>query len=221
LAVAAALNVWYGMPQPTPAELAVSVGRARRSAIGTYGFAEGGLIVERGKLPGEAVAPLDCRLDLPETWRFVLLQLRMKPGLSGTAEQRAFGQLPPVPSKTTEQLGNELRRRLIPAAARGDFELFSRGLYEYGRLAGMCFSEVQGGPYNGPQLTELVDAIRSLGVIGVGQSSWGPTIFALLANESQAADFVQQIRRQPLTDGAKISITKVSNQGASIRANRG
>ncbi len=122
LSVAAALNAWHGLPQPTPAELAVSVGRGLRSAIGTYGFAEGGLIVERGKLLGESIAPLDCRLSLPTDWRFVLIQRRLATGLSGTAEQHAFGQLPPVPPEVTQQLSDELRHCLVPAAARGDFE---------------------------------------------------------------------------------------------------
>ncbi len=220
LSVAAALNRWHGLPQPTPAELALSVGRGSRSAIGTYGFAAGGLIIERGKLPHEAIAPLDCHLSLPTDWRFVLLQLRLEPGLSGTAEQHAFGRLPPVPLEVTEQLANELRHHLVPAAARGDFESFSRSLFRYGRSAGMCFAEVQGGPYNGPQLTELVDAIRSLGVTGVGQSSWGPTIFALLENEPQAVDFVRQVGKLPLTKNAQIHIAGVSNRGASVRGQR-
>ncbi len=50
LAVAAGLNAFRGQPPKSAAELAALTGRGARSAIGTYGFLHGGLLVERGKL---------------------------------------------------------------------------------------------------------------------------------------------------------------------------
>ncbi len=44
LSVAAALTAWFDRAPLPPAELAQSVGRGQRSAVGTYGFATGGLI---------------------------------------------------------------------------------------------------------------------------------------------------------------------------------
>src|SRR5262245_46303407 len=58
LAVAKALAVACGEPELTSAELAARVGRGERSAIGVHGFDRGGLLVDAGKLPGEAVSPL-------------------------------------------------------------------------------------------------------------------------------------------------------------------
>jgi beta-RFAP synthase len=189
LSVAAALTAWFDRPPLPPAELAQSVGRGRRSAIGTYGFATGGLIVERGRLPDEPISPLECRLPLPDAWRFVLIQPRANTGLSGVAEQTAFDQLPPVPEEVTAELLDELHLRMLPAVRNADFAQFSDSIYRYGRQAGMCFAAVQGGPYNGPRLARIVDLIRELGVAGVGQSSWGPTLFALLPDERQAREF--------------------------------
>src|SRR5262245_60350247 len=48
LAIAAGLYTFFDRPSPSPAELALSVGRGLRSAVGTYGFAMGGLVVEQG-----------------------------------------------------------------------------------------------------------------------------------------------------------------------------
>ena len=189
LSVAAGLNALYATGQTTATELAMSVGRGLRSAVGTYGFVQGGLIVERGKLPEEPIAPLDCRLELPCEWCVVLVQPAVASGLSGAAEQQAFDNLPPVPPEVTRQLSDEIRLHTVPAAARGDFEQFSESVYHYGRLAGQCFAPIQGGPYNGPHLEQLVDVIRSLGVRGVGQSSWGPTLFALLPEQAAAERF--------------------------------
>ena len=49
LSVATALYRMSGWVEPTLEELAKSVGRARRSSIGTYGFAQGGLLFEPGR----------------------------------------------------------------------------------------------------------------------------------------------------------------------------
>ncbi len=79
--------------QPVAAELAHSVGRGLRSAVGTYGFVHGGLIVEQGKLPGEPISPLDCRIDLPAD-----VAIRARPadgavGLAGDDEAAAIAAL--------------------------------------------------------------------------------------------------------------------------------
>lgn len=216
LSVAAALNAWSGRPQPAPAALALSVGRGQRSAIGTYGFAAGGLIVERGKLPDEPISPLDCRVPVPESWRFVLVQPPLAAGLSGPDEQTAFDRLPPVPEEVTQELQEELDLRMLPAIREADFARFSDSVYRYGRLAGLCFAPVQGGPYNGPHLASLVELIRALGVTGVGQSSWGPTLFALLPGQHEAQEFVASLAAKLADEEVRLTITQPNNYGAGI-----
>ncbi len=221
LSVAAGLNALYDLIQPTAVELAMSVGRGLRSAVGTYGFVEGGLIVERGKLPGEAIAPLDCRLDLPPDWRVVLIQPTTAMGLSGNDEQQAFDGLPPIPKEVTGRLMEEIRLHMLPAAARGDFDTFSESVYRYGRLAGMCFAAIQGGPYNGPRLQQLVDRIRELGIRGVGQSSWGPTLFALLPDQAAAETFRYRLAAELSSEEATLTETALNQDGAQIRKHGG
>jgi len=216
LSVAAGLSAYFSLPMPSPAELAISVGRGLRSAVGTYGFAEGGLIVERGKLPSEPIAPLDVRLELPERWRFVLIQPRGRCGLWGEEEHNAFDHLPAVPGAVTDELTGEVRQRMLPAAVRSQFDDFSESVYQYGRVSGMCFAEIQGGPYNGRRLTELVEEVRSLGVTGVGQSSWGPMLFAILPDQTAAEGFVARFAERIPADNIELSITRASKQGATI-----
>src|SRR6185312_6329569 len=152
LSVAAGLNAFSGLPSQSPQELALSVSRGLRSAVGTYGFVFGGLIVEQGKLPGEPISPLDCRIDLPEAWRFVLVRPRGLSGIAGEEETDAFSSLPSVSAAVTDELIAIVRDRLVPAAATADFDPFAESLYRYGRLSGECFAAKQGGPYNGPLL---------------------------------------------------------------------
>jgi beta-RFAP synthase len=216
LSVAAGLNALYGLPNQTPQELALSVGRGLRSAVGTYGFVFGGLIVEQGKLPSEPISPLDCRIDLPETWRFVLVLPQGMGGLAGEEEVAAFTSLPAAPVETTEALIGEVRDRLVPAAATADFALFAESLYRYGRLSGECFAARQGGPYNGPVLTALVDRIRSLGIIGVGQSSWGPTIFAVAPSQQAAEEIRAELYSGDDAGQLEVTISPPCNRGARI-----
>lgn len=215
LSVAAALNALHAMPPVTPLELAQSVGRAQRSAVGTYGFVHGGLIAERGKMPGEVMSPLDARVSLPEEWRFVLVTPRTAAGLAGQAEVQAFEQLPSVPLARTDELVRLAREALLPAAAQGDFAHFSAALDRYCYLAGLCFAAVQGGAYNGPMLTQLVASMKSCGATGVGQSSWGPTLFALMPDQ-QSAEAFSTCLRQHAGINFETVISAPNNRGATV-----
>jgi beta-RFAP synthase len=216
LAVAAGLNAFAGLPSQSPPELALSVGRGVRSAVGTYGFVHGGLVVDQGKLPGTSVAPLDCRIDLPEEWRFVLVRPKVLKGLAGEEEAAAMAALPPVPAEVTEELIGLTRDKLIPAAATDDFESFAGALYRYGNLAGQCFAARQGGPYNGPVLTALVERIKALGYEAVGQSSWGPTLFVAVPSQDDAERLVGELSGDAAEQALELSISAPCNRGAKI-----
>ncbi|MFM7844858.1 MAG: GHMP kinase, partial [Planctomycetota bacterium] len=194
--------------------LAELMGRGRRSAVGTYGFGHGGLIVERGKLAAERISPLDQRLPLPAPWRFVLVRPQLDSGLHGAAEHQAFEKLPAVPPATAEQLNRLLDEQLLPAVRAHDFTRFSQSLYEFGYASGCCFAPAQGGAYRGPRLTQLVELIRSLGVVGVGQSSWGPTLFAAVPDDVAAHRLVQDLRL--LDDDLLLTIAAPQNAGALV-----
>ena len=217
LSVASALNALHGLPPPTVAELAASVARGLRSAVGTHGFAQGGLIAELGKLPDQRIAQLHERVPFPESWRLLLVTPGAADrGLSGAPERQAFDQLPPVEPAVTMRLQEILCRQLLPAVRSQDLASFSASLHEFGRLAGECFASIQGGAYNGPDLQRLVERIRSLGVHGVGQSSWGPTIFAVCADQAAAERLRGQLLQHGWASEAEIVITAADNRGARV-----
>jgi beta-ribofuranosylaminobenzene 5'-phosphate synthase len=219
MAVAAGLATWRsGDWQASPdnlLELVAVAGRAARSGVGTYGFVLGGLIMESGKLASETLAPLEQRVDLAAEWRFVLVLPRHTPGLSGDEERQAFDQLPPVPPETTDRLRRELNDNLFPAARAKDFARFGESLYRYGHAAGECFAARQGGPFASPRLAALVETIRTLGIPGVGQSSWGPTIFAAVDSPSAAEDLIEKLRPHLNPQDTTI-IARPNNTGAKI-----
>jgi beta-RFAP synthase len=216
LSVAAALAAYVGRPTGDPKALADYVRRGRRSAVGTYGFARGGLIVEAGKYEAQRLAPLVARVEMPSAWRFVLLRPTTRAGLAGNDEQQAFNRLPPVPADVTDRLCREALLHLVPAAREGCFDEFSASLYRYGHLAGTCFAAAQGGPYAGPRLQTLVDWLRGRGIEGVGQTSWGPMLFALLPNQGEAESLVAELRRNDATRDLDLTIAAPQNRPARV-----
>ncbi|MFT5525699.1 MAG: beta-ribofuranosylaminobenzene 5'-phosphate synthase [Pirellulaceae bacterium] len=215
LAVAAGLSAWVDLPRQNAVELGTSVGRGLRSAVGTYGFVGGGFIVERGKLK-EPISPLDCQIDVPPQWRFVLIRPQVKCSVWGAEEQSNFDQLPPVTEETTNRLVDILKHKVVPGVATDDFDLFSAGLYSYGQIAGNCFTSIQGGPYNGVQITKVVETVRQLGIEGVGQSSWGPTVFAVTRNQDAAGELSEKLRELLREFPVEIHISSPANHGAII-----
>jgi beta-RFAP synthase len=214
MAVAAGLARWLELLPMSAEQLAASVGRGRRSAVGAHGFVHGGLIVEGGKSAADDLSPLVARVGLLEAWRFVLI-IPPGQGASGIDEENAFQGLPPVPSETSASLRDELMNCLLPAARNGDFEGFSESLYRFNRAAGECYAACQGGPYASGQVAELVAAVRAAGIRGVGQSSWGPTVFALLPDQASADALVKDFAGRPMAAQAEWIITPPSVAGAS------
>ena len=201
---------------PSLVECAAAVGRGLRSAVGTYGFFYGGLIVDQGKQAEEDVSPLQCRLSIPDCWRWVLMRMPIEEGLSGAEEIAAFEQLGAMSSAQTKALRAKISDELLPALKNENYEIFSESLYEYGRDAGACFAAIQGGPYRNQGIADLIDQVRSLGVRGVGQSSWGPTVFALLENEKSAVRLTQDLHTSKFgRKGLTCSVVSSKNEGFS------
>jgi beta-RFAP synthase len=220
LAVARALSMLAGRPALGAMELARRVARGRRSAIGVHGFEHGGLVVDGGKTDPDAVAPLVAQMSLPDDWQFVLVVPHDIRGLHGPAEREAFRELGPVLPSITAELCRMVLLGLLPAAAEQDFAGFSQRLYEFGQLVGRCFASCQGGVFAHPRLFEIAEFIRSTGVTGVGQSSWGPTLFALTADYDAACTLVRRLEDRFGTGQTTFLISAVDNSGAETTVSR-
>lgn len=216
LAVAAGLNRFFNRPDDSLDVLAQRVARGLRSSVGTYGFRYGGLIAENGKLSDEALGQLVAHVSLPADWRFVLFRPGQLTGLAGRSEQQAFDRLPPVDDRLRDRLWRTLVEEILPAAQRGDLAEFGDSVYRYGRQAGMCFASYQGGPFASPELATWVERARGLGVRGVGQSSWGPTLFGILPHEEAAAEFARALRSYPGGEDLEIQMSAANQEGASV-----
>jgi predicted sugar kinase len=175
------------------------------------------LIFEKGKLKDEEVAEVALRRKLPEAWRFVLVRPRGMEGVWGEAEIKAFCHLPASDVATTQRLTRLAEQGVVLAARQGDIATFGRLLTEYNRLAGSWYEEIQRGPYLNAEVAALVDRLDKAGAFGVGQSSWGPTVFAVMPDEAAAAKLLIDAG---LTDEASFEsqIVPPRNQGFEVTA---
>lgn len=220
LATVAAMEAFAGLPLLSAAELAACSGRGKRSAVGTHGFVHGGLVVDGGKRAA-GLGEMDCRIDVPSDWRFVLVRPQAQAGLAGEEENSAIAALPKIEPAVAKQLLDEVNERMIPAAATRDFATFAASLYRYGYLAGLCFAAAQQGPYNGPVLTAWVDWLRAHHYAGVVQSSWGPTL-AVVCEDQKSAEACCDLIRQSIADQhapsreVALTIARPLNTGARI-----
>jgi beta-RFAP synthase len=213
LAIATALTRLFDGEPVAPRRLAQMLGRGQRSSIGVFGFEHGGCIFSRGWSPGGT-----AHAALPEGWRFVLVTPRDQQGLSGGDEQRAFGQMRPMSGELCHQLHRLLSERWLPALERQDFAAFSAALYEFGTTVGRYFAPYQGGEFAHPQTAVLVQHLRQRGVAGVVQSSWGPTIAALCADEPSARQLQSAIASDRRWSDAAVRCVAPLNHGAMITA---
>jgi len=179
----------------TPEELATAVGRTKRSAVGTWTFAGGGLVVEGGRRrEGSGVSPLLARIPLPASWRCVVAVPDAVCGISGAAEADALAGLPPVDDRDVERVAHVVMMGLLPAAADNDIHAFGSALTAIQTITGRWFAPIQGGTFASSVSADLVRHMAEWGAAGVGQSSWGPTVYGLVEGESAAGQLADRVR---------------------------
>ncbi len=195
LAVARAVATEVGAGPYTTTELALLAGRGERSAVGVHGSALGGFIIDGGKAGDDPVGACVGRLTFPD-WPVVLIQTSAAARWHGAAERQAFGR--PRPAADAARLTDRMCRLLMlgvaPAVATADYPRFADALFEYNRAAGEPFAADQGGIYASEEIEAVIDAARAAGVPAAGQSSWGPTAFAICPDAATAARLAAQLR---------------------------
>jgi len=229
LAVGRAFARWHGLDLPTVA-LAAWLGRGLRSGVGIAGFDQGGLLLDGGPLADGSPAPLLARLALPPAWRVLLVSDPQCQGLSGSAERSALAALAPLPQAAAAAICHETLMRVLPGAAGAGFAAAAQGIGRIQQILGDHFAPAQGGDafVSRPvgRLLRWIErqaqqpaaglAAADLGA-GIGQSSWGPTGFALLPSAARAQQLLDAARAAGLVDaGLSLRIVEPLNRGARV-----
>jgi beta-ribofuranosylaminobenzene 5'-phosphate synthase len=196
-----------------PEQLAEASGRGARSSVGCWTFAAPGVVLEAGVTGSGSISPLVARHLVPDGWRCVLALPRNGQGLSGDAEDRFFAALHQQPT-SEPRVARLLLTALLPGVMVGDIDEFGAALTEIQREIGSMFAARQGGVFH-PRAAPVVEAMEALGVGAVGQSSWGPTVYGIVAGEQRAAEVADGLRVATDT-GTDIRVVDFDRRGARV-----
>jgi beta-RFAP synthase len=196
------------------AEIACHVGRGERSALGVHGFEQGGFLVEAGQLTPGTLGPLVARWPFPPDWRVVVARPEGITGTHGSQERTVMAQLA-TPAAVVEAQCRLALLGMLPALKERDVDAFGEALFDFNARAGEVFAPVQGGIYASHAVADLVALIRSRSVRGVGQSSWGPTVFAVVGSEEEALELARVLRLQ-FGDALHVLVTRAADRGAVL-----
>lgn len=216
LAVAEAISRFIGLEIP-PLILATTIsGRGKRSAVGIHGYFQGGLIHEQPQTD-QQLNPVKQRIELPTQWRVAfLVPAQTQKNVSGENEREFFSKLGNDATDLVEHLHCIIKQQLMPAAFASDFASFCQAVTAYNESSGQLFRSVQGSAFNGQQVTDLVAKLRAAGQVGIGQSSWGPGVFAwfessrtldsFLATAKESRSFQIVTTARPRNEGRTVTI---------------
>lgn len=210
---------------------APELGRGGRSGVGVAAFEGGGFVVDAGhptarfttSRPDDGdwtVPPVAVRHDVPDEWRFLLVEPDADPGRDGDDEDDSMRAVVERADPTvSDRIAGVLSRRLLPAVAAGNAERFGEAVGEIGRLNGSWYADEQGGVYR-PPVGELVATLSEHpAVYGAGQSSWGPAVYGV--TDAARADDAREAGRAAL-DAAGVggAVRTVSGRNVGARVER-
>lgn len=220
LATAAALLRLHNMDRSIR-EAAGAMDRGLRSGVGIAAFESGGFILDAGhpdlERPEEIIpSSVLMRRAFPEDWRFVLFLPTVDPGLSGKDEKAVFKDLGDTRA-VTDAICRTVLLTMLPALADRDIAAFGRALTEVDTQTGHFFQQAQGGTYREELAADAVQDLLSAGAYGVGQSSWGPCLYGLVDDRTEA-DVVRTARACLADRGldGRVVVARPNNRGADI-----
>lgn len=217
LAVGRAFSTLFELTLSTD-EIARLTSRGLRSGIGIAGFDRGGLLLDGGPARDGQPAPLLARIALPQAWRVLLVLDSGAQGLSGGAERGALAGLSPLPRTTAAEICHEVLMRVLAGAASAEFAPFAAGVSRVQQLLGAHFAPAQHGrAYSSIAVGRLIEWIGEHATAAIGQSSWGPTGFAVLASHDAVVAAIAAARQAGvLESGLGLRIVRARDHGAVI-----
>ncbi|KXB04496.1 GHMP kinase [candidate division MSBL1 archaeon SCGC-AAA382A03] len=204
-------------------EIAQTMKRGLITALGTYACKSGGFIVEGGFRIEEMekmVPPLIFRRKIPENWYFVVgIPNASRDEIAEMRKDEEDEILKNLRSMS-EELSAELSRivlvKMIPAIMERDIEVFGDSLSDFNSKLGTVWSDYQEGIYCNDVVKRGVEILKDRAYCAC-QSSWGPTFYGIVDDESDAARLTEDLK-DLLEDngGGDIFYTKGRNEGLEL-----
>ncbi|MES2637742.1 MAG: beta-ribofuranosylaminobenzene 5'-phosphate synthase family protein [Pseudomonadota bacterium] len=247
LAIAAGMSALFNFNLNT-AQLAAMTSRGNRSGIGIGTFEQGGLVLDGGRRVQQKkiqpdsspendsekynlqehnlqthnlrVPPIIARHEFPQQWPILLIMDDEDHGVFGDAELQAFDTLKHADFATAQALSYRVLMQALPAVVEQDYVQFSHAIHALQVATGNYFSAAQGGHYKSLHVAQVLQYLNQQGIICAGQSSWGPTGFAIFENEMIANTMLNQLQQRfSYSHQLRFQLMRAKNTGASIQLN--
>lgn len=219
LAVGTALAALGGVKLEAT-EIAKIMGRGVRSGIGTAVFQKGGFSVDGGHSSTrhrQSVPPVLFHARFPEDWHFVVSIPKLEKGLFAEREREAFRFLSTVPCQTAGKICRLVLMKLLPGLVEKDIDCFGQALTAIQQLVGECFESIQGGRFACTVSAKLISRMLESGARGAGQSSWGPTVYALAQGKKEASALELKAKSYLAAQGGgTVFVARGDNRGTLI-----
>ena len=110
--------------------------------------------------------------------------------------------------------------QLLPGIATADLGAVGAAVGEIQRRVGDYFAPAQSGRFTSPAVSEVLAWLEAEGITGVGQSSWGPTGFAILADDGARRGVAGRGRAAVRPSPPAVPGHTARNRGAEVEARR-
>ena len=198
-------------------EIAAALDRGARSGLGIGLFDQGGFVVDGGSAGDGVPPPVIARLPFPSEWRLLLVFDRGREGAHGKAEIEKFAALREFPEADAAELCRLVLMCALPGVVEADLDAFGGAVGRIQARVGDHFAAVQGGRFASPGVSRVLEWLVSRGLKAVGQSSWGPTGFAVCPSESIAHHLMAEAQvRFGREFGLDFAVTRGRNCGAQV-----
>ena len=211
LAIGVGLSALFNLNLTVP-QISILSKRGNRSGIGVAAFEHGGVLVDSGKTNNE-LPKIALRQAFPDNWRVLLIADSAYIGVHGEVELQAFQSLKPA----HHSLRTMIFEHMMPALQRADLFAFGAYMANLQVYNGDYFAPIQGGRYASNDVANVLLWLQQNGVVCVGQSSWGPTGFAILESEERANIMLKQLQHQFLSlNNLSFQVVRGKNSGAVL-----
>lgn len=219
LGIVALVNHLYQL-NLSETKISILSGRGARSGVGLGTFFQGGAVVDAGRGFETQVPPVIARVDFPDSWRILLIFDDSFQGVHGEHEVSAFKNLCEFPASLAEKLCRSVLMQALPALHEHDLFNFGAAVRALQLSTGEHFAQAQGGLYASRKVANVLNYLENRGVVCFGQSSWGPTGFAVLESEAVSQTMLFELRDKFSSEaGLKFELTKAANRGATVTTN--
>ena len=138
-----------------------------------------------------------ARLAFPDAWRLLLIFDLGGEGLHGAGEDSAFRAAAAVHARSSPAVcAASCSCASCPASPTADLDAVGPAIGEIQREVGDHFAPAQNGRFISPAVSAVLAWLEAQGVAGVGQSSWGPTGFAILPDADSAGALCREAERR-------------------------